>query len=222
MTDQPRDPGGRFGEKPRAEDDTVMLAQAVDHQAVHTATLKARLTGEPVLVEHEKLARIGYDADENSHGSFCGDYSIGAEPSNQATWALGDDAAPFVTVTETHYVTARLDGAHDDLDYTDWEEASYRRRVWDEKGEWGQQIARDAGEEEPPKVWYGVNSIIEIIVHSDVTDPGGSEVNSEYEYGDGSATFYADLDDAEQYARSRACDFDPAHVNAAALMARSH
>jgi hypothetical protein len=42
---------------------------------------------------------------------------------------------------------------------------------------------------------------VETLTFTDVDDPGGSEVDSDYVYGDGSYLFYASLDDAEREAR---------------------
>lgn len=203
--------------------------------AVLDAIAEAKRTGKPALVAHPSVNRI--DLDEQRTGSMAGDYSVGAEPSIRYTWATGNDDEPFITVTETAWVSARLeldepdpaaDGNHD-LDYEAWEAAKESHEMWEAdrdnptcdcslssglKG-FGKDPAkcRVHGNpplpEEPPSVAYAREDMTEWISHFDPNEPGSTEIRSEYEHGDGSAVTFSSLVSAESAARAHLKSLDP-------------
>lgn len=123
-----------------------------------------------------------YDPDESRSSSMCGDYSIGAEPSNRITWATGDPAEPYITVDEYYYITARRDSDTSDLDHDDWQEAL-------------------ANSDEGNPIRYGVENMTLWTAHTDLLDVGGTELRSDVQYEIGSALFYSTLEYAEAEAR---------------------
>jgi hypothetical protein len=204
--------------------------------AVLNAIAEAKRTGKPALIAHPVPDRI--DLDEQRTGSMAGDYSVGAEPSIRYTWATGDDNEPFITVTETAWVSARLeldepdpalDGGNHDLDYEAWEAAKETYEMWEadrddrtcdcsvssgRKG-FGKDPAKCRAHgspplpEEPPSVVYAREEMTEWISHFDPNEPGSTEIRSEYEHGEGSAITFSSLVSAESAARAHLKTLDP-------------
>ena len=140
-----------------------------------------------------------YDAGECS--SACGDYSLGAEPSNRAVWEVRPGL--FVAVTETYSVTARRDSDAYDMTPDDLEEALEEIRAWEAAPE-------DTRGPEPETVRYSVDEQTEWLLFTDQGDPGGTELASDYDYGPGSVLYYGSLEAAEEEARRWArVMFDP-------------
>ena len=222
-----RQDNGQFGTQPRAEAGGVDLLPAsagdFDPAVVAAAIERAKSTGRPAYIEHPTPGQI--DLDETGTNCMAGDYSVGAEPSVRYTWATGDDAEPFVSVTTTSWVSARLDGADNDLSYDDWQEVTARLERADEADAQADGIYNGistltdnereranldidrlrrlaAGiREEEGVLRYAREEMTEWITHTDVNDPGSSEVRSEYEHGDGSSTTFDTLADADAASR---------------------
>lgn len=180
-----------------------------DAQAIAACVDQARTTGEPVLIPASALGTASVWLDEACSGSnLNGDYSIGAEPTCTHTWATGEDRAPFITITEQTYVVARFDGGDNELSWDEMNEGQEDLAAWEKMTDEQRQV-RLADHDAPKKLLYGVEQTTEILIHTDATDPGGSELGSEYENQDGYPTFQHTLDDANAVAR-RLVKTDPA------------
>lgn len=189
--------GGQFATGQKAEG-TVALAARTDPAAVAAAVAKAKVTGRPVAipgVEHN-----GFMAED---GHSCGDTSLTIEPSNRQTWATGNDQEPFISVTSTSYVVARLNDGDRDLDYDDW--VDHLRAVKREQDRVGGDPAALG------TVRYAVENRTEWVAHHVVDEPGGTEIRSDYTYEHGSALNYLSLATAEAVAQNTARNEDWTH-----------
>lgn len=172
-----------------------------DEAAIQACVDQAKATGQPVLIPESTLGVGTLWLDENGSGSnLNGDYSIGAEPTCAHTWATGNDEAPFITITEQTYVVARFEGGDNELSWDEMNEGHEDLAAWEKMSE-DERQARLTDNDPPKKLLYGVEQTTEILIHRDATDPGGSEINSEYERQDGYPTFQHSLEDAERVAR---------------------
>lgn len=154
------------------------------------------------MMRRPELVPTGDQYDDGTTGSVCGDYSLGAEPSNRAVWQVGPDR--FVTVTETYFVTGRRDSDAWDLDPNDVDDALAAVAAWDETPE------DDRTGDAPEPVRFSVDGQTEWILCTDPDDPGGTEITSDYEYDAGSVLYYETVESAEREARRLARAFDPA------------
>ena len=140
------------------------------------------------------LLRDGYDPGVAS--SACGDHSLTDEPCAYAVWAMPEDYdTRYVAVQVWYYVTAHVlpsDGADEirDLDYSDWHEIKS-----DES---------EDGHPDVPNLRYAVRCQTMWIACNDADEPGSSEVRSDYQDEDVSASWIHDVDQALRNAQNRA------------------
>ena len=122
---------------------------------------------------------------DDMYGSSCGDYSVGTEASNSCTWMSGVPGEPYVTATVYYYVEAWLGtpAAGDD-----------------------QQL--DAGQVEeydgdPEMLAFGVTERAMWLAHTDLDDPGGTEVDSDID-DTSTSHWFRTLEEANACARQLA------------------
>lgn len=185
-----RDNGGKYATKVHNEAGDIALVDppgGFNPDTVAAAIAQARETGEPVLISHPD----GFQYDDGAGGCTAGDYSISIEPSVRATWATGRDDEPFISCTETAYVTAmdRNDNNRE-LDYDDLAEAIKANAE-----------ARESGLEAPHDVAFSRDFQTGWSAHTDLDDVGGSEVRADYEHQTGDLYYYT-VEDAEAAARN--------------------
>ncbi|KQP62882.1 hypothetical protein [Nocardioides sp. Leaf285] len=201
---RPEAPLDLSGPQPSGTDPRVLAAIA-----------EAKATGSPVLIDN--AATTGdYDPDAEGVGvGVGGDCSLGAEPSNRLTWAIPDDERPFVSITQTAFIVGRRDSDLYDLDYSDWQEATKAFEEWCAKPEHERRAIEelDEGDSIPLPVRYAVEDLTEVVTHTDIADPGGTEVDYTHERGSGSGLTYDSLAAAEAVARGRMRSMNPAHFN---------
>lgn len=191
--------GGQFAASEKGAASGVALTEADPnrHPQVLAAVAKAKRTGAPVLLP-DIDGVTGPAFDDGEHGGTCGDYSVGKEPSMRFTWATGNDDIPFVSATTTYWVSARSahrDGDIVDLEADEVDEAVAARREWEDQVETSSTVPPKV-----PQVRFAVEEAIEWLAHTDVADPGGTEINSHYEAGEGDALTYSSLEAAERRA----------------------
>ncbi len=136
-------------------------------------------------------------------------YSIGAEPTVTFTWATADTRAPFLTVTDVAWVSARVGNDGNDLDYQEWVDVTAQLDRADEADEQADGIYRGidsladndraranldidrlrrlaAGiREEAGQPRYYTEFLSQWISHDDPNDPSGTEIESMVERGEG-------------------------------------
>lgn len=229
--------GGQYATTERA---AAGVALATTHSEVLAAIAAAKADGKPVRINDHAMPgsyfadgqNYGANFDPGVNSSVCGDYSLGDEPSNRATWATGNDDEPFISVTETAYVIARRDGDDHDLSYDDWTETAARLERAEQADAEADgiypgiehltdndraranldidRLRRLAAEirEEEGTVRYGVESATEWVAHTEYDDPGGTESRSDYQHEAGDARYFDSLEAAGAVATSRVSNPD--------------
>jgi hypothetical protein len=204
--------GGQFAaESPRTEPTNVVLGNGtVDWVAIGRCVKEANRVGQPVLVPASAIpGNDGVQVDKG--GSTGGDVSLGKEFSRRFTWATGEPARPFVSATATYWITARRDSDNYDLDYSTWEEVRDEYDDWLEADAYDQIRRFDGIQPEP--VSYAYDERVEFLWHTDPSDPGNSEVDSQDSVNDGSGLTFYSLEDAERAASAACHREDPAHYD---------
>lgn len=125
--------------------------------------------------------------EEDPNGACCGDYSVGMEASKRITWLTGEPDAPWLTLTVTYYVSAwSLSRTEGNKQLTDLDL---------------EEITKDG------EVGWEVCVQQEWIAHTDLDDPGSSEVDSRYVYeSDGNPDWLDTQEQATEYAIAQAGD----------------